>query len=291
MTSIVQLIRYYYKLLEEDLPDPRTTNWFLIESIWVPLTIVAVYVYFVFFLGPALMKKRKPYNLRKVMLVYNILQILLNAFVAYEALRLAWIWKYKFVCEPVSYGNTPEEIQVASRVWLYYLIKILDLLDTVFFVLRKKTNQVTFLHVYHHAGMIIVTYIGAKYLSSGHGTLIGLVNAIVHVVMYTHYLLTTLNMGKPWWKKYITQIQLGQFYLISTHSVLGLITKDCGFPKWAIAIFLPQNLFMMLLFTDFYYTTYMKKKPSKVVNTNGVSNTIESKEENGELPNGKSKTY
>ena len=37
----------------------------------------------------------------------------------------------------------------------------------VFFILRKKNNQVTFLHVYHHATMIINWWMAAKYVPVG----------------------------------------------------------------------------------------------------------------------------
>lgn len=34
----------------------------------------------------------------------------------------------------------------------------------IFFVLRKKQNQVTFLHIYHHTGMVIVSWGIVKWL-------------------------------------------------------------------------------------------------------------------------------
>jgi len=37
----------------------------------------------------------------------------------------------------------------------------------VFFILRKKNNQVSFLHVYHHATMILNWWMAAKYLPVG----------------------------------------------------------------------------------------------------------------------------
>jgi len=58
-------------------------------------------------------------------------------------------------------------------MWLYFLLKLLDLVDTIFFVLRKKQNQVTFLHVYHHVGMAIATWVGVKYLPGGHAVFLG----------------------------------------------------------------------------------------------------------------------
>lgn len=43
--------------------------------------------------------------------------------------------------------------------------KFLDLLDTVFFVLTKKQNHITFLHVQHHAAAAAVLWTVAKYYS------------------------------------------------------------------------------------------------------------------------------
>lgn len=36
-----------------------------------------------------------------------------------------------------------------------------------FFILRNKSNQVTFLHVYHHSTMVVLWYIGAKFVPGG----------------------------------------------------------------------------------------------------------------------------
>lgn len=54
---------------------------------------------------------------------------------------------------------------MARAVWLYYICKITELLDTVFFVLRKKQNQITFLHVYHHTLMPFCGFVGLKYFA------------------------------------------------------------------------------------------------------------------------------
>jgi elongation of very long chain fatty acids protein 7 len=56
-------------------------------------------------------------------------------------------------------------MQMARAVWLYYMAKVVELLDTVFFVLRKKQSQVSFLHLYHHTLMPICAFIGLKYFA------------------------------------------------------------------------------------------------------------------------------
>ena len=114
-------------------------------------------------------------------------------------------------CQPLDYENTEPKMKLVYITYMYFILKIVDLLDTVFFVLRKKTNQITFLHIYHHAGMVFGTFISCKFLTGSHATLLGLINAWVHVVMYTYYFLTAFKPELKqsfWWKKHITQMQL-----------------------------------------------------------------------------------
>lgn len=82
--------------------------------------------------------------------------------------------------------------------------------------------------------------------------------------MYSYYLATSMRISSPWWKKYITQLQLTQFFLILVHYVVLAWVEDCGFPKWTAAVLIPQNLFMIVLFGDFYYKAYVKKPRSKL---------------------------
>lgn len=42
-----------------------------------------------------------------------------------------------------------------------------------------------------------------------------------------------------------------------------LFQPDCGYPVFPVAIMVPQNLFMLALFGDFYYKTYVKEKKKK----------------------------
>lgn len=58
-------------------------------------------------------------------------------------------------------------IQLAAAVWLFYFSKLIEFLDTFFFILRKKDNQVTFLHVYHHVTMPLIWWIAVKWYAGG----------------------------------------------------------------------------------------------------------------------------
>ena len=90
--------------------------------------------------------------------------------------------------------------------------------------------------------------------------------------MYGHYLATSFKLSRPWWKKYITQLQIIQFLLILLHFAQLIWVEDCGFPRWPAAFLIPQNVFMLVLFCDFYYKTYIKKKDKKINDQNGFKN-------------------
>ncbi|XP_025158806.1 elongation of very long chain fatty acids protein AAEL008004 [Harpegnathos saltator] len=146
------------------------------------------------------------------------------------------------------------------------MLKVTDLLETFFFVLRKKLSQVNFLHVYHHCGMVILAWVGTKYYPGGHCTFIGVINTLVHSTMYTHYLLSTMKIDTKSWKKHITQLQILQFVIIAYHTS-QLLWTDCGYPRWIALVLLPQQVFMIVLFAEFYYNAYSKKKPASAAAT------------------------
>jgi len=61
--------------------------------------------------------------------------------------------------------------QMARICWVYYFSKYIELTETVAFAVRKKYNQISFLHVYHHTTMLFVWWSAVKYAAGGQGSL------------------------------------------------------------------------------------------------------------------------
>ncbi|XP_022112529.1 elongation of very long chain fatty acids protein AAEL008004 isoform X1 [Pieris rapae] len=263
MGTLIKNVTEYYTYVNDELADPRTNQFWLVRNPIPIMTIMFLYHRFVKVWGPAYMAKREPYNLKWLIVAYNIVQIVLCAHMAFQC--ITWLYLpgyYSLWCQKINYHDNEVERLIISRVWLYYFIKIVDLLDTVFFILRKKFSQVSFLHVYHHLGMCFLGYIGTKYVPGGHGIMLGFINSAVHAVMYTYYL---ISITKPqwvqgWWKKYITQLQILQFLLLILHFGHIIFEPSCGYPKWVAFVFLPHNVFILFLFSDFYIKEYILKK-------------------------------
>lgn len=154
---------------------------------------------------------------------------------------------------------------MAEAVWWYFFSKLTELLDTVFFVLRKKNNQVSFLHLYHHSMMPVCAWIGTKFLPGGHGTLLGMINSFIHIIMYSYYLVASLGPQYQkylWWKRHLTTMQMVQFCIIFVHNV-QLFFRECNYPKFIVFLLGTQALFFLYLFGSFYRRTYILQQKEK----------------------------
>ncbi|KAB0795323.1 hypothetical protein PPYR_12162 [Photinus pyralis] len=252
----------YYRIAFEDWADPRVENFLFMKSPFPVIAILVFYMYFVFKLGPKLMKNRRPFKINRILVIYNAIQIILCIWLLYRNATTV-LWKHNLLCQPIDYSKSELGLTSVNMVWSYFMMKIIDLLDTVFFVLRKKYSQVTFLHVYHHAGMCLLGWMGTKYVAGGHGCLLGLINTTVHVIMYFYYLLTAWDKkykDNIWWKKHITQLQIVQFLVVTVHLMLVLFQPTCDYPRWIVYSLLPQNALMLILFSNFYIKAYIIKE-------------------------------
>lgn len=71
--------------------------------------------------------------------------------------------KFSFRCEPINFETNSMEMCMAYVTYSYFILKLMDYLDTVFFILRKKWAHVSFLHVYHHLMISVGSYILVLY--------------------------------------------------------------------------------------------------------------------------------
>ncbi|XP_045534400.1 elongation of very long chain fatty acids protein [Papilio machaon] len=175
------------------------------------ILLTASYLIFVLKLGPKYMETRKPFKLTTFITVYNILQVTYSCALLFIGLNL--ISTYGLLSSSCLMETEDTKWNVTVGIYYYFFAKVTELMDTIFFVLRKKYNQVTFLHIYHHSLMMWATWISLKYEPSYGTVFLGTLNSFVHIIMYTYYALSAFpDLTKYlWWKKYITMMQLVPF--------------------------------------------------------------------------------
>ncbi|XP_069078628.1 very long chain fatty acid elongase 7 [Pleurodeles waltl] len=254
--------------------DPRVEDWLFMSSPIPQTIIVAFYIYFVTSLGPKLMENRKPFELKQIMMIYNFSMVLFSLYMCYEFLMSGWATGYSYKCDIVDYSRSPQAVRMAWTCWLYYFSKYIELLDTIFFVLRKKNSQITFLHVYHHSVMLWTWWFGVKFAAGGLGTFHALINSIVHVIMYIYYGVSALGPAYQkylWWKKYMTSVQLVQFIMVTTHIAQFFFMEDCQyqFPIFLYVI-LTYGFVFLVLFLNFWFHAYTKGQRLPKSTKNGL---------------------
>ena len=79
--------------------------------------------------------------------------------------------------------------------------------------------------------------------------------------MYSYYGLAAIGPHMQpylWWKRYLTQLQIGQFVLLFFYGVY-FVTNQEGHSTFIMANYLIQAGLYLVLFTRFYMKTYSGK--------------------------------
>ncbi|KYM98310.1 PREDICTED: elongation of very long chain fatty acids protein 4-like [Cyphomyrmex costatus] len=284
---------YDYYLWTLSLADERSRGWLLVDSPKPTLIYTMLYL-FIVWMGPKVMKKRKAFKLTWALVPYNLAMACLNAYIAIQLFVASTRLRYSYVCQPIRHITRPDELQIAHAVWWYYFSKLLEFCDTFFFILRKKDNQLSFLHVYHHSTMFSLWWIGIKWVPSGSTFLPAMVNSFIHVLMYSYYGLAALGPSVTkylWWKKYLTILQLIQF---TTALILGIngIRSGCDFPLWMQYALVIYMLSFIVLFGNFYAKAYIAKgkqvyAEKRLERLRAAEKASTSKQLDGAISNGK----
>jgi len=266
MDFMDKAIKYYE--WTNTLADPRLKSWPFIDSPFHTILIVFIYLLIILNYGPKLMKNRDPFDFGYFLPAYNFSLVALNYYILHLTFIGSYQAGYSYTCTPVTKElENPHENKVMLGVYLYYISKLIELLDTVLFLLTKRFRQITFLHVYHHSTMPLIWWIGAKWFPGGQAFFGVMLNSFVHVIMYTYYGLSSCGPSMKkylWWKKYITVVQLVQFCLAIIHTTNSLYV-ECPIPKWTHWALILYAMSFVFLFTNFYVQTYNKSlnKPKK----------------------------
>lgn len=112
------------------------------------------------------MKNRKPLEIKPILIIYNFLMILLNFVIFFKMAKEIFILfnysGFNLFCLPYELHH-PIYKEMQFCVWLFYISKPIEFLDTLAFILRKKENHVSFLHVFHHLTTFLIVWIGMRY--------------------------------------------------------------------------------------------------------------------------------
>jgi hypothetical protein len=136
--------------------------------------------------------------------------------------------------------------------------KYYEFADTFLLYLNGKTQL--FLQKYHHVGAVISWHLMYKYRVDMIW-MATLLNSGVHTVMYSYYLGCLLKIKQVRLvKKYITTIQLCQFFILYSNFYLYHPPIETWFNYGIITFFATYGVGIVWLFSKFYYDSYVIKE-------------------------------
>ncbi|CAE5966353.1 unnamed protein product [Arabidopsis arenosa] len=142
---------------------------------------------------------------------------------------------------------------------VFYLSKILEFVDTLLIILNKSIHRLSFLHVYHHATVVIMCYLWLRTRQSMFP--VGIVmNSTVHVIMYGYYFLCAVG-SRPKWKKLVTNVQIVQFVVglgLGSGAMLQHYFGSGCSGVWALYFNGVFNASLLALFYNFHSKNYVK---------------------------------
>lgn len=179
-------------------------------STWQQVLIGAAIYLTIVLGGRELMRNREPLKLKWLFVIHNVILVAVSGLLLSLMLEILvpMLWQRGLrwsVCEPGAY-----DLRLVPFYYANYLVKWWEFIDTFFLVLKKK--KLEFLHVYHHAATMVLTYSQLVGYTAVQWVPIT-INLLVHVIMYYYYARTTVSTKKVWWKKYLTTMQIVQFVI------------------------------------------------------------------------------
>lgn len=212
------------------------------------------------------MKDRKPFNLGTFIRCYNIFQIIACSYFVKWAYDRGFGPRSTWKCI-LNRTDTNELLELYKCNWNFIILRLIELVETVVFVLRKKQNQVSTLHVYHHLSTAGLLWLFLKFGMNEMGIYTCALNSLVHIVMYSYYFLTSfksLNNRLRMVKPIITIIQLTQLVIIFGNTIVALL-PNCN--TTATKLYYVQLLNMLILigfFAKFYVDNFVKPNKKKL---------------------------
>ncbi|XRB06773.1 very long chain fatty acids elongation protein 4 [Pycnococcus provasolii] len=256
-------------------------------NIYIPIAISILYL-LIIPIGTHFMASRPPFRIKTFSLIHNSILFALSLYMVVETLAACyenfgwnrfvqggWNSGASIFCnandpkldagEPVFRdGFSKSGYRLARVLWIHYVSKAYEFVDTVIMILKKNNRQISFLHVYHHATTFFpVWWAVVTYGPGGEAWFCCFLNSLVHVFMYGYYFFASLGISITIIKKSITKFQMIQFLCFIGQSTWLLFIKDCYSPRLSPWMLLVQCTIFFALFFHFYVTSYTNKNKDK----------------------------
>ena len=150
-------------------------------------------------------------------------------------------------CNLLNYSGLVCSNHHNSMITLFYYLKYIEWMDTIFLVIKKK--NLSFLHYFHHMIVPLFVYANYAFVNTAGQSYVIMSNSLAHGLMYWYY---AYPKELKRYSKMVTFVQTIQHFgalLILVFQILNYYNEDCNYNKEFIIISL-VNYF--IFFYEFF---------------------------------------
>ncbi|XP_062077273.1 elongation of fatty acids protein 3-like [Humulus lupulus] len=258
MNSVVSALKYWLV----DHPTILHFEWTQAQTLGSTprflATTVLTYLTLTLLLSRSQLPPLTPKLLKPITAVHSLILLVLSLIMAVgcslSILRSDWT---TVICFPM---DTKPSGPLFFWAQVFYLSKLLEFGDTLLIILGGSLRRLSFLHVYHHATVVVMCYLWLKTSQSLFPVAL-VTNASVHVIMYGYYFLCAVGI-RPGWKRVVTDCQIVQFVFSFAVSGRMLYLHFCGSGcsgMWGWCFNAGFNASLLALFANFHAKSYAKR--------------------------------
>jgi len=204
------------------------------------------------------MFNKKPINMKWISAMHNFFLFVLSVIMLFGVTTgvIEIYLKGGFnaiVCNPNgSYRNS----KLFFWIYIFYLTKPYEFIDTFIMIFKKR--ELNFLHVWHHCSTCLLVWttqiqeMNIQWISIA-------ANCFVHSFMYYYYFISSFGI-QPWWKRYLTLLQIIQFVVTISLNFYWLYAyinqHNCAGTLFGFYFGMSIITSFLGLFIQFYYQNY-----------------------------------
>jgi len=206
---------------------------------------------------------------------------------------------WQAICDEHSRFATPG----VNVLWvaIFGYSKFLEMIDTIFLIIKNPTRPVAFLHWYHHLSVMWFTWYASNWRLSA-GMTFAAMNSLIHTFMYYYYFQAERG-HPPAWAKLLTIGQITQMIIglgVNIAWAWGYLNGlGCSCEKQDIILIMGTLMYAsyLFLFLKFFVQRYILPSPKKETpphkgkgdSTAKLSNGDSNGKSNGDSSKGKPK--
>ncbi|GFQ91041.1 elongation of very long chain fatty acids protein [Trichonephila clavata] len=103
--------------------------------------------------------------------------------------KITWFrTDFNWRCQSIDWSENEESLNAAKIGWIFLIIKLLELFDTIFLVLWKEDSEISLKHLYLQVHSPLLVWYGLKFAPGGYNSLYTMLSSFVGIWNHVYFM-------------------------------------------------------------------------------------------------------